>query len=437
MQKTEKPKEKNNKWVLVGIVVVAVTMIASGLFLGTRPTINERPENINVVDLNYSLAVAQPDVIAYVNESLDEFFVIPSTFQGSYDNLKSIKNTSINGIKKIMVETVTNKNIIIFKFIIDKNSSEKEEEILENIKSKFKYQLDISDSHKDIYRGFNGFIRGFPGKAYLIAGADTKPGDYIFGVWYNRKINETEDALVIIKEAIKPCNNSLARVVAISDIIVTGDVYKNFDLNLVSSELNTSINFIKPKIINITGADQKTEQVIKEFKNKFNYSVISDNATNTTTLVFDDFTILTKNITKTENNTNYSVMTINYIEFNGSIDEINRILDSYGILHSIEKGSIMFNLNNEIWNSILENKTNTILNQQGIKNINMKKEGFVSVPEACVEEGSLVMVKDYLNFKAVLNLSSNPGDVVKVAINSYIMSRGEEKSYIPYVAVEI
>lgn len=435
-RKEKRPKEENSKWVLIGIVVVVVTMIASGLFIGTRQqTTPGVSESVDVVDLNYSLAVAQTRVIAYANESLNEFIVIPSTFQGSYDNIKNIKNTSVNGTKKIMVEMATNKNILIFKFIIDKNSGETEDQILENIKSKFRYQLSISDSHKDIYRGFNGFISGLPGKIYLIAGADTKPGDYVFGTWYNRKINNTVDNLVITQETIKPCGNSTAKVVNIANVIVTGEVYGNFDSNFVSSELNTSINFIKPKIINITGANQKIDQAVKEFKNKFNFSIISDNTTNTTTMTFSDFTILTRDIT--ENNTNKTYYTVNYIEFNGSLGEINKILDNYGILRSTEKGSIQFNLNNERWNSELENRTNSILNKQEIKNIVMEKDGFVSVPEACIEEGKLVMIKNNINFKAVLNLSSNPGSIVKVAINTYIMSQGEEKSYIPYMAVQV
>ncbi|PKP57425.1 MAG: hypothetical protein CVT89_04540 [Candidatus Altiarchaeales archaeon HGW-Altiarchaeales-2] len=120
--KAKENKEKRKKMMLtVGAVVVAVTMVLSGLVIAVSMVLSgllmsnyymphQQPQNpVDVVsDLNLKTT---EDITFYVENFSDEFIFITNQ-RLDWNTLNYMKNMSVKGVQKIEIEYVTNKYFI-------------------------------------------------------------------------------------------------------------------------------------------------------------------------------------------------------------------------------------------------------------------------------------------------------------------------------------
>ncbi|GEM_PF-7004824 len=434
--KAKENKEKRKKMMLtVGAVVVAVTMVLSGLLMSNYYMTQQQPQNpVDVVsDLNLKTT---EEVTFYVENFSDEFIFI--TNQGlDWNTLNYMKNMSVKGVQKIEIEYVTNK-YFIFRFKLNKTANNTDSDFTKNeafddIYNNFRFYLNIEDKNS-LLGVYDGHAYGTTKRFKIFAPVSTQPDDFVTGSWYVMKTNTTTEDIGLISKIVEKCNNMSAVVKNITTVNVEGAT----DSAKILEKLNikaTGIKLENPKV-ELNNNNSINILLLKNLINKYPHTTSTDNISDISTINFADFAIKVKNLNGTNLNISNVSLEITSFEFNSTKEEMEKILNNEGltgtkIKYTINPGKIAFGIDANIWNSeIYENI------KKNLKNLKIEKQGTVSIAESCVNDKKLIVIPKNNDFNAVVNLNRNTNDTINVNINLYSMTGGGEDRYIPYLAVD-
>lgn len=435
----EKEEKRRKMWLGVGSFVVAVTMVASGLYLsnyGNNPQLQQ--ENV----LDESILSFEPkttDLTFYVENFSDEFIFITNRYF-DWETLKYMKNISVKGVEKIEVGYIKNK-YYVFKFKLNTTDDVDKDDTFNEIYDTFRFSLNIEDKNT-LLGVYKGYIYGIAKRVKIIAPVSTNSGDFVTGVWYVMKTNTTTEDIGLVSGVIEQCDNMSAIVKNISTVNVEGATDNgNLDKILEKLKMNKSVmknlNMQNPGIK--FNDDNITKILLKNLINN-SHSISTDNSTNISTINFAEFKINVKdlkNLNSTDtNSTNTNVKIISF-EYNSTKEEMEKILNNIAVKinrtinYTIIPGKITFGMDASIWSKEIYEGI-----KENFKNLTIEKEGIVSVAESCVYDKKLIPIPKNTDFNAILNLNRKINDTIRVNVNIYSMTGGGETSYIPYIAID-
>ena len=293
--------------------------------------------------------------------------------------ISDMLNKSIDGVVSISYEegisdSIPIYQIFIFKTIKSQSISIVTKNIKEAIGREFAYTL-LKGCTGELPINVSGMS-----EVYVISNLDTESGDYLRVNLFKRTNNQTQTDLIGIEQKKIPKGPVVsANVINLTAIVVYGYIENNFDLDAIKNSIEdmSDIHFIQPRIT--AEADSISEEILTELNNLTGVDAyISDNKTR--------------------------------ISFNQSLDEIFDVLESENITHSFESGELAFHVPaganiTEIKNTLTENSIN---------NIELIKEGFVSVPNEVVLNDRVIQMPDNDHFGAILDIDTEIGDAIEI-----------------------
>ncbi|HIE34086.1 MAG TPA: hypothetical protein EYP86_02980 [Candidatus Altiarchaeales archaeon] len=385
-QKRRKAKKPGNIGKYL-ILIIIVTMLLSVFYYTTMTrfpeelpaTNNQRPaiDGFKIVNVLKSVRIS-------VTSRTGDLVVLVENNALGYDTINRIKNSSISGVKDIIFsignpstgEDYFTGSLIYIRFITDS--------INDNITRDIRGILDSNlGKNYVLYRGHNGKLPSAIGgieNTYILGKSDTQVGDVLRAITFEIDRGGISHEFISIEQKKIPSGPIVgAEISNITAIHVTGS-FISASLEGIAEKINlTDFNIIKAIIlVNSIIGNQATERL---------------NSLQDTGIDFSENRTL-----------------IYYIK---SLSEIESILNEEGLNYSLIAGSIEFKVSP---NSSIEN-ISKILNDVGVRNVTMYKEGTVIVPDEVIIDNQLIQVNNYKNLKAILKLESIAGQTIDVELN--------------------
>ncbi len=381
-------KKDNGRYILIGVFVVVITMLFSGLYFSSERNSPKIPNEVQPepwVDKYQISQIGNFSIIVRIAGIANDLIVMPDSRCVYFETINEIQNISAGNFKGIEVaEPATASQpapmicgfYTLFKFGPEEGGNPFE------LNGEIKQKLGKSST-------LQGYIANLPinisgtDQVYVVGQPGNEVGDYLRIVLYQKIAFGIESGMIGFGERKIPVGPVLpATVVNITDIIVQGTVNTDLPPDIHEKLNETEFNFLPPKIMINETIENKTADRLM-------------NLTGVSVLVNSE-----------ENRTE--------ISFNSSKRDILEILNKEGIDYSLQDGGVMFKipLNSDIGYVMKTLADNNILD------IRLGKEGAVSLTTEFILENNVVPIRNSDRFNAVLEMDREIDEKINVTINT-------------------
>ncbi len=264
-------KGDNNKYLIIGVFVVAITMLLSGFFYFsseiTTPEIHNEGQIEPWIEKYQISQIGNFSIIVRITDITPDFIAMPSTSCVDFETIKEIQNISADNTE--VSSEVANPSTLsqpvpmicgfytLFKFRTDKGNIS-----LEELKGKIREKLNK-------FSAFQGYIAALPvnisgtDRIYVVGYPENKVGDYLRTILY-QKTGGLETGIIGFEERKISVGPILpATVVNITDIIVQGTIDADLPSDIQENLNVTEFNFLPPKILINETIENKTADRLK------------------------------------------------------------------------------------------------------------------------------------------------------------------------------
>lgn len=380
----------NSRYILIGVFVVVITMLLSGLFFfssdGNNSQVHDEEQEPEPWIEKYQInQIGNFSIIVRITDITPDFIAMPSASCVDFATIREIQDISVNNVE--VSSEVANPSTLsqpvpmicgfymMFKFRTDEGNIS-----LEELKGEIRKKLNK-------FSVFQGYTATLPvnisgtDKVYVVGQPERNVGDYLRIILY-QKTGGLETGIIGFEERKIPTGPVLSGIVVnVTGIIVQGTI--NTDFPDIEKKINiTEMNILPPKILINETIGNKTAEGLK-------------NLTGVDVLI------------NPENNRTE-------ISFNSSKGEILDILKKERINYSLQDGEIMLRL--PLTSDIIY--VEKVLTGNNIMNLKFGKEGMVSLPKEFILDNRVVPIRNNERFDAVLEMDRKTGDRINLSINT-------------------
>ncbi|MBN2013981.1 MAG: hypothetical protein JW778_02265 [Candidatus Altiarchaeota archaeon] len=382
-------------YVIIGVMLLSALSI---LFLSDR-TSSGGESSFPEVDAYTVEEIFNSTILTSIREVRPEL-ISRITAAVEFDTIEAIQNTSLPGLKEIIIE-VGNPQIVenpytgerflsgtylLCRFIFD--------EVDENQTLTLKKIMD-----SNVGRGNHDFMRACIGTlpvnisgpgtdtAYIPCSFDTRVGEYFLAFpLMKTKEGFFSGVLGFVSERVPSGQVVNAEAINITGILAQAVIESDFHPEMLSGLQATEVEVMPPRFMVNKTIDNETLERVNRLEG------VSASHSDNRTIIYA----------------------------NKSHSGVKEILAAVGVNYSLNPGGIMFTASKE--SDLME--IGETLKNAGMTNASFSKTGYVILPSKVVISNQVVMVPNNENFSALLKADTEVGDKVNISLN--VLQFGEQ-----------